>query len=104
MIVVRDVFDVHPDRITEAKLLIGGLQTTGAQIGLGPARVLLDLTDSYYERQQQESRIVVEREFADVDTFSAKTRAAMADSRWLAAWSACKPVVRQARREILHTI
>jgi hypothetical protein len=47
---------------------------------------------------------VVEREFPTADEFSTKSSAAMTDDRWHRAWTACKPVVRRARREILEAI
>ena len=104
MIVVRDVFEVAHGRVTEAESLIRELQVVGDDIGLGPGRVLLDRTDSYFERPQTDERLVVEREFANLEVFSEKSRAAMSDDRWQAAWRACKPVLQRARREILGTI
>jgi hypothetical protein len=104
MIVVRDVFDVYPDRIAEAEALIRELQTAGVQVGLGPARVMVDRTDSYFDRPGEYGHLVVEREFATVDEFSTKSSSAMTDDRWHRAWTVCKPVVRRARREILEAI
>ena len=104
MIVVRDVFDVYPDRLAEAESLFRELQTIGVQIGLGPARVMLDRSDSYFDRPQEYGQFVVEREYSTTDSFSEKSTAAMADDRWQRAWTACKPVVRRARREILEAI
>lgn len=104
MIVVRDVLDVYPDCIGEAEPIIRELEAIGAQVGLGPARVLVDRSDAYFERQQEDARFVIEREFSTAESFSEKSRAASADDRWQRAWTACKPVVRRARREILDAI
>ena len=104
VIVVRDVFDVYPDRIAEAEPLIRELQAIGVQIGLGPARVMIDRSASYFERPLEYGQFVVEREFPTSEFFSEKSRVAMADDRWHRAWTACKPVVRRMRREILEAI
>jgi hypothetical protein len=104
MIVVRDVFDVYHDRLSEAESLIRELQTVGTQIGLGPARVMVDRSDSYFQRRQEYHHLVVEREFPSTESFSEKIAAAMSDDQWMRAWTACKPIVYRARREIFEAL
>ena len=104
MIVVRDIFDVDRDKLREAEPLFRELQAAGTQVGLGPVRVMVDRTDAYFGRPQERGRIVVECEFSTTESFSEKSYAAMDDDRLRAAWKAVKPVVHQARREILDAI
>ena len=104
MIVVRDIFEISHDTLEAAEPVIRELGAAGFQAGLGPARVMRDRTNAYFARSDSESRLVIEREFPTIESFTERTSSARENEDWQAAWTACKPFVHRAWREVLDTV
>jgi hypothetical protein len=103
MLIVRDIFEVYPDRLVEAQRLVENLQLVGPEVGVGNGRLLVDFTKEHFNWPREFGMFVVEWEFDTLDSFKERTAAAMRDDRWHRAWTALKPVVRSARREVLRS-
>ena len=101
MVVMRDVFEVSAARLSDAVPVIRHLEPAGVRAGLGPRRLMIDRSGEYFAREESTSRLVIEREYSSFANFSERMAAARGDAQWLAAWSACRPFVHRAWREVL---
>ena len=97
MIVVREVFQIQPDRMREVKAAAREMGTLEAEIGFPHIRMMTDLTGEYYT-------LVFESEYPDLGTFEKTIAIAFANERWQALYQKIRPAIQGGRREICQLV
>lgn len=95
MILVRDVFQIHPESMREAKAIVKEMLALEKEIGAGPQRLLTDLTGEYYT-------MVLEGQFTSLGDFETALGTAFADPRWRPIYDRFRPLIRGGRREVFR--
>ena len=97
MIQVREVFQIHPERMKEAKAAAKELVAFEQIKGMGKSRLLTDLTGEYYT-------LILEVECASMAEFEQALAQAVASPEWAALYGRLRPTIRGGRREIYQYV
>lgn len=97
MLVVRDIFQLHFGKSREAIALMKAVRQREVQLGYPVARLLADVTGTYYT-------LVSESHFETLGEFEAALKAIGGDSEWRGHYEKFIPFVKEGRREIFRVI
>jgi hypothetical protein len=97
LIQVREVFQIHPEHMKEAKAAAKELVVLEQIKGMGQSRLLTDLTGDYYT-------LVLEVECASLAGFEQALTQAVASPEWAALYGRLRPAIRGGRREIYQIV
>jgi hypothetical protein len=97
MIVVRDVFRIHPERMKEAVSLLREGRGMIQSVGFSNHRALTDLAGENYT-------LVLEIEVADLGAWERTLKQGFADPKWQAWYSKFRPLIAGGRREIFTLV
>lgn len=97
MIVVRDVFELHFGKATEATRLFERARKPLAEAGYEIDRLLVDVTGPYYT-------LVMESRHESLASYEDATRRAGESDAWKAIYSEIVPLVRVGRREVFREV
>ena len=97
MIVVRNTFYIHPDRMKDAVVLAREGRALVKRLGFPVPRVTVDLAAEFYT-------LVLETEFASLTDFEARLPKNFASEEWQAWYARFTPLVRSGRREIFRVV
>jgi hypothetical protein len=97
MILVREVFQIDPDHMQEAKELAGEMRKLEERLGLPPSRLYTDLAGEYYT-------LVMESEHPGLGDFERRLTEAFAHPEWRAHYPRFRRLLRGGRREIYSVI
>ena len=93
MIVVRNVFHLRFGKAKQAKALLKKGFTIARRLGMGPDRVLSDLTGTFYT-------IVLENSFPSLAAFEKSMAKSFGNKEWEAWYRKFVPLVESGHREI----
>lgn len=93
MIVVRDVFKIHPDGMREARELVSGARGMMERLGMRNPRTMTDLTGDSYT-------LVLESEFDSLADFESELQGVFQDPEFQAWYPRLRKHIRGGRREI----
>jgi hypothetical protein len=93
MIVVRDVFQIEPEKMKQAKDEIKQHRQLTAPLGYRLTRVMTDLSGEFYT-------LVFESEFASLADYEKALKNILADKGWQASYGRLRKMIRSGRREI----
>lgn len=103
MIVVRDVFEVYPERLGDAEVLLGKLSAAWQTVGAVESRSFHDRSGEHFPDGEGYPRLIVETALrgsaALEDTY---TNGARSSAAFRGCWTDLHGVVRRAQREILQ--
>ena len=97
MIVVRDVFQVDPEKMREAKQEIINHRELTAPLGYRISRILTDLVGDYYT-------MVLESEYKSLADYEKALKTILADKGWQQSYGRFRKVIRHGRREIYTVV
>ena len=93
MILVREVSQIHPEKMREAKAVMQSMKPLEDRLGSPPSRSMVDLAGEYYT-------LVIETEYPSFAEFEAAMPRVFADPEWQALYSRMRPMIRGGRREL----
>ncbi|MGH9887104.1 MAG: hypothetical protein ACREBE_16380 [bacterium] len=103
MIVVRDIFEVYPERISDAEVLLGELSAAWPTVGAVQSRTFPDDSGESFPDGNGYPRFIVETELrshaALRDTHSDGTKSSEA---FRSCWTNLRGVVRRTQRSIVQ--
>jgi hypothetical protein len=97
MIVVRDVFQIEPEKMKQAKDEIKKHRQLTTPLGYRMTRVMTDLTGEYYT-------LVLESEFSGLAEYEKALKNIFADKGWQESYGRLRKSVRSGRREIYTVV
>jgi NIPSNAP len=97
MIVVRDVFQIEPEKMKQAKDEIKSHRQLTAPLGYRVSRVMTDLTGDFYT-------LVFESEFASLAEYEKALKSILADKGWQQSYGRLRKVIRSGRREMYTVV
>jgi len=97
MIVVRNVFELKFGKAKEAKVLLTEGFAIAKRLGMGPDRVLADVTGTFYT-------IVLENEFPTLAAFEESMAKGFGNKEWEAWYQKFVPLVESGHREIFNVV
>ncbi len=98
MIVVRDVLQIDPEHMQQAKEWAKESRELGRKLGgVATSRVLCDLVGNYYT-------MVFEHEAPSLAEYEANTKKMMAHPEWQQSYGKMRKAVRGGHREIFSVI
>lgn len=97
MIVVRDVFQIEPEKMKQAKDEIKQHRQLTAPLGYRLTRVMTDLSGDFYT-------LVFESEFTSLADYEKALRNILADKGWQASYGRLRKMIRSGRREIYTVV
>ena len=92
MIVVRDTFQIHPERMKEARALAKEDRRLAQKHGYPLRRIMTDLSGEYYT-------LIFEGEVASLSEFQELMGRAFADKEWQEWYGRFRQLIRGGRRE-----
>jgi NIPSNAP len=97
MIVVRNVFQIDPGQMKQAKEEIQRNRELSARLGFRITRVLTDLVGTYYT-------LVLESEFSGLAEYEAAMQKLLADPGWQQSYGRMRGMIRGGHREIYTVV
>ncbi|MFI5181185.1 MAG: NIPSNAP family protein [Thermoanaerobaculia bacterium] len=97
MIVIRNVFRIHPDRMKDAKALVPEIQAINKRLGLPAGRAMTDLTGPSYT-------LVLEMEQPSLAAWEQALGKVFADPDWQKSYGKFRPMVESGHREIYTVV
>ena len=97
MIVIRDVFRIHPDRMKDAKALLPEMRAHNQRLGVATGRAMTDLTGPYYT-------LVLEMEQPSLSAWEQALAKAFADPEWQKSYGKFRPMIEAGHREIFNLL
>lgn len=97
MIVVRDVFQIDPEQMKQAKELARQGREFERKLGYPVQRILTDLTGEYYT-------LVMESQFESLGAFEAALRSVFANTEWQKNFTQFRKCIRGGRREVFTVV
>jgi len=97
MIVIRNVFSIHPEKMKEAKAAVPQIQAINVRLGMPAGRALTDLTGPAYT-------LVLEMEWPSLAAFEQGLVKVMADPEWQAAYGRLRPLIASGHREVYSVV
>ena len=97
MIRVREVFQIAPDKMREAKALAREMAAYEVKMGGTAHTMLTDLTGEYY-------RLVLESEFESLAAFETALGKAFGTEEWQRLYAPFRALIRGGSREILTVV
>lgn len=97
MIVVRNTFHVHPERMKDAVALAKEGRILVERLGFPIPRVMVDVAAEFYT-------LVLDTEFASLTDFDARLPQNFANPEWQAWYAKFTPLVTGGRREIFRVV
>jgi hypothetical protein len=97
MIVVRDVFQIRPDRMKDAKALLPEITAHNVRLGFPAGRAMTDVTGPYYT-------LVLEMEHASLAAWEQSLSKVFADTKWQKAYGKFRPMVESGHREVFSVV
>ena len=97
MIVVRDVFQIEPEKMKQAKEEIKAHRQLTTPLGYRVSRVMTDLTGDFYT-------LVFESEFASLAEYEKALKNILADKGWQQSYGRLRKTIRRGRREIYTVV
>jgi hypothetical protein len=97
MIVVRDVFQIEPDKMKQAKDEIKQHRQLTTPLGYRMTRVMTDLSGEFYT-------LVLESEFSGLAEYEKALKTILADKGWQESYARLRRTIRSGRREIYTVV
>lgn len=97
MILVRDVFQIDPEQMKQAKEWAREMRDRFSTEGRGKRRVLTDFVGDYYT-------LVLETEFESLGALEATLKQAFADPEWQESYARFRRVIVGGRRKIFSIL
>lgn len=97
MIVIRDVFQIRPDKMKEAKALLPEIQALNKRLGVPVGRAMTDVTGPYYT-------LVLEREFPSIAAWEKSLGKIFAYPEWQKTYGRFRPMIESGHREIFDVV
>jgi len=97
MILVREVFRIHPERMKEAKALLPEIRAVNVRLGFPPGRAMTDVTGPYYT-------LVLEMEHPSLAAWEQSLTKVFADPEWQKSYAKMRPLIESGHREIFSIV
>jgi len=97
MILVREVIEIDPSRMREAKAAAKEMSAIETELGLPPPQAFTDLIGEFYT-------LVIHIEYDSMGAFEKSLPALFSNEKWQAAYAKMKPLIKGGRREIYQKV
>ena len=95
MILVREVFQIDPERMRAAKAAVREMMTTESELSNAKPRMMTDLIGDYFT-------LVMEFEAPDLGAFENTLRDVMNNDSWRTAYESFRPTITGGHREVFQ--
>jgi hypothetical protein len=97
MIIVRNTFQIFPERMKDAVALAKEGRTLVKRLGFPVPRLSVDVAAEFYT-------LVLETEFASLTDFDARLPQNFGNPEWQAWYARFTPLIKSGRREIFRVV
>ena len=95
MLLIRDVFQIDPDSMREAKNVVRQMLSSESGIEVARPRFMTDLVGDYFT-------LVLEFEVPDLASYETTFRDIMSNDSWRASYERFRPMILGGHREIFQ--
>lgn len=97
MIIVRDVFNIRPDQMKEAKALLHQVKELNTRLGIPLGKVMTDLTGSFYT-------LVLETDYPSLTEYEKALPKVFENQDWQTVYGKFRPMIQSGQREIFSVV